>query len=69
MAAYWEIAAHSANHMFSKYKYLIVIVVFSHLGFLSGNFFLIAPFPDRCQLVPFYQFCGYTGLSSATAAV
>ena len=24
MAAYWEIAAHSANDMFSKYKYLIV---------------------------------------------
>ena len=27
---------------------------FSHLGFWSGNFFLIAPFPDHCLLVPFY---------------
>ena len=26
---------------------------FSHLGFWSRNFFLIAPFPDRCLLVPF----------------
>ena len=27
---------------------------FSHLGFWSGNLFLIAPFPDLCLLVPFY---------------
>ena len=65
MATYWEIevtvivsqvtewppigkiAAHSAYNMFSWYKYLIV-------GFWSGNLFLIAPFPDRCLLVPFY---------------
>ena len=25
----------------------------SHLGFWSGNLFLIAPFPDLCLLVPF----------------
>ena len=24
-----------------------------HLGFWSGNLFLIAPFPDLCLLVPF----------------
>ena len=33
---------------------LIVIeflVVFSHLGFWSGNLFLIAPFPDICVLI------------------
>ena len=41
--------------MFSWYKYLLVSLVFSHLGFWSGNRFLIAPFPDRCILVPFYQ--------------
>ena len=29
-------------------------LVFSHYGFWSGNFFLIAPFPDHCLLVPFY---------------
>ena len=33
-------------------KYLIVSLVFSHLGFWSGNLFLIAPFPDLCLLVP-----------------
>ena len=35
------------------YKCLIVSLVFSHLGFWSGNLFLIAPFPDLCLLVPF----------------
>ena len=39
MAAYWEIAAHSASDMFSKYKYLIVNLVFPprflELKFLS----------------------------------
>ena len=47
MAAYWELAAHSATDMFSKYmyKYLIVNFCFAHLGFWSGNFFLITPFP------------------------
>ena len=33
MAAYWEIAAHLAYGMFSKYKYLIV-----KLGFLASVF-------------------------------
>ena len=47
-----NIAAHSAYGMFSWYKYLIVSLVFSHLGFWSGNLFLIAPFPDLCLLVP-----------------
>ena len=39
--------------MFHGIKYLIVSLVFSHLGFWSGNLFLIAPFPDLCLLVPF----------------
>ena len=26
---------------------------FSHLGFWTGDFFLIAPFPDHCLLSPF----------------
>ena len=39
--------------MFSWYKYLIVDLVFSYLGFWSRNPFLIAPLPDRCLLVPF----------------
>ena len=46
-----KIAAHSAYEMFSWYKYLIVSLVFSHLGFWSGSLFLIAPFPDLCLLV------------------
>ena len=37
--------------MFSWYKYLIVSLVFSRLGFWSGSLFLIAPFPDLCLLV------------------
>ena len=53
MAAYWEIAAHPAYDMFSKYKYLIVNLFFSPTGFLEWEFFLIAHFPDHCLLVPF----------------
>ena len=48
-----KIAAHSAYEMFSWYKYLIVSLVFSHLGFWSGSLFLIASFPDLCLLVLF----------------
>ena len=55
VAAYWEIAAHSAYDMFCKYKYHIVNSGFSHLGFRSGSFFLIAAFSDHCLLVPFYE--------------
>ena len=32
------------------HKYLIVNLVFYHLGFWSGNFFLTAPSPDHCLL-------------------
>ena len=39
MAAYWEIAAYSAYDMVSKYKYLIVNLVFSHLVFFFFLFF------------------------------
>ena len=48
-----KIAAHSAYEMFSWYKYLIVGLAFSRLGFWSGSLFLIAPFPDLCLLVLF----------------
>ena len=50
-----KIAAHSAYEMFSWYKYLIVSLVISHLGFWSGSLFLIAPFPDLCLLVLFLK--------------
>ena len=49
-----KIAAHSAYEMFSWYKYLIVSLVFSHLGFWSGSLFLIVHFPDLCLLVLFW---------------
>ena len=50
-----KIASHSAYDMFSWHKYLIVNLAFSHLGFWSRNLFLIAPFPDLCLLVPFWN--------------
>ena len=49
MVAYWEIAAHSAHDMFSKY--LIVNLVCRTSVFGLGIFFLIAPFPDHCLLI------------------
>ena len=45
-----KIDAHSTYDMFSSYKCLIVILIFSHLGFWRGTLFLIAPFPDRSLL-------------------
>ena len=38
---------------FIVFLLFIVNLVLSHLGFWSGNIFLIAPFPDLCLLVPF----------------
>ena len=55
MATYWENSCSFGLRYVSWYKYLIVSLVFSHLGFWSGNLFLIAPFPDLCLLVPFIQ--------------
>ena len=55
MATIRKIAAHSAYDIFSWYECLIVILVFSHLGFWGGILFLIASFPDHCLLVPFFQ--------------
>ena len=53
MATYWENSCSFGLRYVSWYKYLIVSLVFSHLGFWSGNLFLIASFPDLCLLVPF----------------
>ena len=52
MATYWENSCSFGLRCVSWYKYLTVSLVFSHLGFWSGNLFLIAPFPDLCLLVP-----------------
>ena len=56
MATYWENSCSFGLRYVSWYKYLIVSLVFSHLGFWSGNLFLIAPFPDLCLLVPFSKY-------------
>ena len=55
MATYWENNCSFGLQYVSWYKYLIDSLVFSHLGFWSGNLFLIAPFPDLCLLVPFHS--------------
>ena len=52
MATYWENSCSFGLRYVSWYKCLIVGLVFSRLGFWSGNLFLIAPFPDLCLLVP-----------------
>ena len=57
MATYWENSCSFGLRYVSWYKYLIVSLVFLHLGFWSGNLFLIAPFPDLCLLVPFCIEC------------
>ena len=54
MATYWENSCSFGLRYVSWNKCLIVSLVFSHLGFWSGNLFLIAPFPDLCLLVPFF---------------
>ena len=52
-AAYWEIAAHSANDIFFEDLEPNCHFSISDLGFWSGNFCLIAPFPDHRLLVPY----------------
>ena len=39
MATFGKVAAHSAYEMFSWYKYLIVSLVFSRLGFVEWESF------------------------------
>ena len=58
MATYWENSCSFGLRYVSLYKFLIVSLIFSQLGFWSGNLFLIAPFPDLCLLVPFHTSCG-----------
>ena len=55
MATYWENSCSFGLRYVSWYKYLLVSLVFSHLGFWSGNLFLIALFPDLCLLVPLFK--------------
>ena len=63
MATYWENSCSFGLRYVSWYKYLTVSLVFSHLGFWSGNLFLIAPFHDLCLLVPCYHSSGLEAIS------
>ena len=49
-----KIAAHSAYDMFRGISALLLVWCFPTSVFGVGIFFLIAPFPDLCLLVPFY---------------
>ena len=51
MAAYWEIAVHSAYEMFSLYKFLSVILVFSHPRFMGWEF--LSDCTNHCLFVHF----------------
>ena len=56
MTTIGKTAAHSAYDMFSWYMYLIVNLVIFPPRFLEcESFFLIAPFPDLCLLVPLFN--------------
>ena len=57
MATYWENSCSFVLRYVTWYKYLIVSLVFNHLGFWSVNLFLFAPFPDLCLLVLFKTVC------------
>ena len=63
MATYWENSCSFGLRYVLWYKYLIVGLVFSHLGFWSGNLFLIAPFPNLCLLVPYHVKVGCDGVN------
>ena len=69
MATYWENSCSFGLRYVSWYKYLIVSLVFSHLGFWSGNLFLIAPFPDLCLLVPFQKSGSVTLILKITISI
>ena len=55
MAAYWEMAAHSAYNMFSLVQPCNCQFSFFPLRFFELEFLLIAPFPDHCLLGPSRQ--------------
>ena len=53
LATFWEIAAHSVDHMFSFVFLLFVISVISHFDFEGWIWILIASVPDLCILCTF----------------
>ena len=50
VAAFWERAANSGDHMFSLYFDCCVVFVVSRFGFLGWVWVLAASFPDICIL-------------------
>ena len=62
MDVFCEMAPHLAYDIFSQYKFHIVNLVFPKIGFWIGDFFLIAPFPDHCVLLPFHTLWSNTAL-------
>ena len=69
MATYWENSCSFGLRYVSWYEYLIVSLVFSHLGFWSGNLFLIAPFPDLCLPVPFSLCDGFRSAAATSTSL
>ena len=47
-----RVAARSACGVFLWCRCLVVVLVFSRLGFWGGGLSLVAPFPGLCLLVP-----------------
>ena len=53
MAAFWEVAARSFDHLFSlSFAYLLYLFI-SRFGFESGVWFLISPVPVHCFSITF----------------
>ena len=51
--SYFYLCSHLAEDMFSLVEVPYFQFRFLHLGFWSGNYFLIVSFPDHCLLVLF----------------
>ena len=56
MATYWENSCSFGLQNVSLVSVPDCWFSFSHLCFCSGNFFLIAPFPDFCLRVPSHRY-------------
>ena len=53
VATFRERAVHLVYPMFSLYKFLFVILGFSHFGFEGRIWILVVPVPGHCLLVTF----------------
>ena len=73
MASCWEIAAHSANDMFFKYKYLIVNLVFFTsvfgVGFIYFIIWQVMKYREICIKYIVFSFNFEDTISSMTSYV